>query len=313
MSDFFAKPYIREVFEKALPILVPDFHVKKLMNRNSSISGNSANIGFSLDQYFNLTQQYDYHSNVVSHFTSIKSLFSILNSESIRLYNLLNVNDPNEFMNVLPEEFHPYLKRKKQDVYIMSCVDFETLPEADKLKMWKKYGDNSKGVRVELEVIPNHKAQYCFLKSICYDHLDTSEFFSVIGHIKEKHNLYELDVSEMLYTPSLLHKESKWKQEMETRLLFYDKDPKGFNADYPNPKTPIFWDYSNRYNTLCRYYNIKLNDPKSIALIKIRKIELGKFHNQVGNSPLFDELRIHQAIRKAKRIGAQFGVTISEI
>lgn len=126
---------LQEVFEKSLPILFPDFNLNKLMNRNSKESGNSISIGFSLDQYFNLTEQYDYHTNVISHFTSIRSLFSILNSESIRLYKLLNVNDSNEFMNVLPETYHDTLKRKKQDIYIMSGVDFDALSHNNKLSM----------------------------------------------------------------------------------------------------------------------------------------------------------------------------------
>ena len=250
---------LQEVFEKSLPILFPDFNLNKLMNRNSKECGNSLSIGFSLDQYLNLTEQYDYHTNVISHFTSIRSLFSILNSESIRLYNLLNVNDPNDFMNVLPETYHDTLKRKKQDIYIMSGVDFDALSHNNKLRMWKEYGADNEGARIELEITPTDNQEYCFMKSICYDKLNTSEFFRVIERIKNKYHKHEIDVSQMLYTPSLLHKEPLWAQEMETRLLFYHKNPRRFNDDYPNPETPIIWDYSERRNTLCRYFQDKFN------------------------------------------------------
>lgn len=305
-------PAITEIYEKAFPKLFSNFNDAKIRSRGSSRGGNKLSISIGEDQFFNLTPNYDYPSKIISHFTSMSSLFSILNSESIRLYNLDNVNDNNEFLNVLPEKYHDRLKRKKEDIYILSGCDYEGLDEEVKHNMWNLYGNSNEGVRIRLKIEPNENCSYSFLKSVQYDPLDISQYLETISEIRLKYSLDEIDAIQPLLIPSLFHKSKRWALESEKRFVFYDKYPGKYYDDYSNPTTPIFVDYSQRNNCLCRYYNLPLNDPTAIALVTIDAIELGSRYKGDSYKPLLQELGFI-ALRKKERLGTQFQMAISKI
>ncbi|MES2480099.1 MAG: hypothetical protein V4561_13505 [Bacteroidota bacterium] len=85
------------------------------------------------------------------HLTSVQTLFSILNSRSIRLYNLHNSNDPKEFkysadlFNLSDLE----IDAGKNKIYTFS---FCPLSELNNNELWKKYGKSFSGVAILFKI-----------------------------------------------------------------------------------------------------------------------------------------------------------------
>ena len=102
-------------------------------------------------------------SKKLLHFTSVNALFSILNECSVRLYNLHNSNDKNEYnyaarelkhINRLNEnidnENSVIINNIKANSYVLSCTSIANLYKS---KFWKNYGDKGKGVAIEFEIM----------------------------------------------------------------------------------------------------------------------------------------------------------------
>ncbi len=308
-------PVIEAFYSEAYSLLFDNYNIRNITRRGYSSSANSFEITIPEAEYFNLTTDYDCTSNKISHFTSIRNLFSILNSESLRLYNLLNVNDANEFLEVLPSDKHEDLRRLKKHVFILSACDYNNLDEAEIFNMWRLYGHDGSGVRLELDIDIIDPEKSTFLKKVRYDRrLQIEKFALKVEEIRKRHDLEKIEYIKTLISPSFLHKAPKWKLENEIRLVHYNWDSREFREDHPNPATPFFKDYNPSTNTNCGYLNLKLNDLKSIATVRISKIELGKNYlnktDEIRN--LIEELSI-MSLRKKNRLGGTFQVAISEI
>ena len=111
-----------------------------------------------------LFQNTDYFyrgDEIFFHLTDIKALFSILNSRSIRMYNLHGSSDQTEFaysaslFNARQEE----IDARKDRLFTFS---FCPLSELSDLRMWQEYGCNFCGVAIVFELInqPIHWVNY---------------------------------------------------------------------------------------------------------------------------------------------------------
>lgn len=158
--------------------------------------GCGANSGPNLYGYFSrffkkYTQTPFYYKEKLelTHWTSLSNLFSIINNNEIRLYNLLNSDDPQEFnhrakiLGLSLDEID-YLK---QNYFTISFCAGENIGDQ---YLWKKYGRNYKGVAIKFSFIDNRDDWRNFFLSEVYYKLDHkfSAFQKKIKALKLKYN-----------------------------------------------------------------------------------------------------------------------------
>lgn len=177
-----------------------------------------------------LGTRYFYSSNKkVIHFTSLPILFSIINENALRLYNLHNSNDKNEYSYAAEklkdiykiqgrdnEKINGSINITKEYSFILSSTSHEAIK---KKSFWQNYGDNGKGVAIEFEIInPVEEWEYFYFSKVHYDKLSdfknlTKEWEKI--QIKNPHLFYEIDLNQFLS----LHKSHDWSEEVEIRIL----------------------------------------------------------------------------------------------
>jgi len=165
----------------------------------------------------------------ILHFTSLQTLYSIINEGNLRLYNLHNSNDPTEYRyaaSFLEEiyklqgfshaEYIELLNHTKQYSYIFSCTDISNVKNID---FWDKYGDKQKGVAIEFEIINNPSEwEFFYFAKVKYSQSDIfSELSSNWESIQRKNNhiTYKINLNQLLS----FHKSENWAKEEEIRLL----------------------------------------------------------------------------------------------
>lgn len=97
------------------------------------------------------------------HYTSIKTLFSIITNDELWLSNLKNSNDPNEFY-LTCDEYNAYVSKLGRDPYNGKPYVLEengiygntygisfTLVR-DNLSQWERYGDSLSGVSICFDI-----------------------------------------------------------------------------------------------------------------------------------------------------------------
>lgn len=278
-------------FNEAFSTLFEDGKIKDLTSSGFSSSSNHYNFSIQSNEYFNLTDDFEFKGNEISHFTSLRGLFAILNSESIRLYNLNNLNDPTEYSYALPNEYKEKLERKKSGIYILSACPYDEMSLSEKFNMWKSYGESGFGARLILEYEQGTKFDInsSFLKRVQYKKYNLERFIQAKKRIEIEENIPPIKFLDTIKTPCILHKNNQYEMEKEIRLVYlneYDDDALHICS---NPETPYFLEYSYTANRICKYYNLKLNDPNDFAKIRIKKIELGSKHSAKGE--IVDKLR----------------------
>jgi len=286
--DHISKRFFTEVFNSLF-----ETEMKCPLNSGFSSSGNSFEFSIPVADFFKYTNIYDLELKTVSHFTSLPVLFSILNSESIRLYNLDHVNDPHEYSYALPAKYSNKLNRQKSSLYIMSNCLFDEMSIAEKHKMWDGYGSKGLGVRLEIMILKG-KSKYSenvFTKKVSYSNLNIDKFLAAKQKLEQEENLDEIEFLKTLRAPCTLHKNPAYELEREVRLVYVNdgREDRVFSALY-NDSTPFYEDYSNNSKGISKYYNLKINDPKELAHVVINQIELGYKHK--GNNDLLYHLQM---------------------
>ena len=154
------------------------------------------------------------------HFTSYQVLLSILNYRNIRLYNLVNSNDSEEYLYAAKklnlDDIRKHRARK-------DCFTFSMCSEVEKANrtMWKNYTLPNLGVALGFEIKNNTSnwKNFYFTK-IRYGELEEIESFNIrLNHLKEKYSNCVFDVQ--LDHLMAFHKEKKnrWVNERELRIL----------------------------------------------------------------------------------------------
>ncbi|HAD98148.1 MAG TPA: hypothetical protein DCG19_12130 [Cryomorphaceae bacterium] len=155
------------------------------------------------------------------HFTSLEALMSIVNERSLRMYNLLGVNDQEEY-KYSAEGFNKYLRHDvdwvKEHSFSLSLTDHENLESEH---FWNsEYSSNGKGVAIELSFQNEQKDWEAFdISPVYYEkNPDTRVWLEELDKISK--------VKEVLgvqFDPSTVfgfHKvdSGKWNNEKEVRL-----------------------------------------------------------------------------------------------
>ncbi len=168
------------------------------------------------------------------HWTSIQNLLSIINNREIRLYNLLNSSDPDEFDYAAKalEISHNQINHSKNYFFTFSfCRSYDL---ANKY-LWNEYGKDYTGVAIEFEIINKPDLWENFMISQVYYKLPQFliDFILDLNVLCEKYPgiKTEIDLGKLIG----FHKKKRFNEENELRLSTY----------FPFESLEAYWKYCN--------------------------------------------------------------------
>jgi hypothetical protein len=269
---------VDEYTQTVLIHLFPNVNKQNSWSKECGISKNEFEISLTPESFLKCAPQYKPVSKSFLHFTSLRSLHSIINEMSIRMYNLKNVNDPNEISFSL-KNLHinkPELDRFRDRIYTLSLCEPNVLDSPNILNLWRLYGHDGWGVAIEFNIeFPKNQSQSKFLLAkIIYDKMKLKSFYEASKNFEIK-NKIKVKNSSLLVVPSCLHKSKYFEIENEVRLVF---DGEQF------PAIEVLKDdckYKNDFNTrneFVSYYNLGLykdNEVNGAPEISIKRIQIG--------------------------------------
>jgi hypothetical protein len=217
--------------------------------------------------------QYFYKGNKkFIHWTTIQNLMSVINYREIRLYNLHNSSDADEFNYAaehlkLPKESIDYAKE------FLYTFSFCKSSELDNPDLWQEYGKNYEGVAIEFEIVNNPKEWKSFMLSPIF--YEIPENFKKMVDELEEFKLKHPNASTNIDLGKLIafHKKPDFSKELEIRLATY----------YPFEK-------AEEYDTFCNtefrfdekrprvtdYFGLKLWVDNSSPWVKNEDIDLDR-------------------------------------
>jgi hypothetical protein len=163
----------------------------------------------------------------IVHYTTLQSFFEIINSESIRLYNSYNLNDPKEIEHGLKTLAFQYdinwLKDLKRNHFILSASKYDNLIKDD-FNLWRLYGNDGMGVGLVFEVPDNIKTwKGVNMSRVEYlsDQSNSSlskQFLDYHMDFQSKYKLFE-NIPSIIPLLATFKKDEIWKIENETRIV----------------------------------------------------------------------------------------------
>lgn len=211
------------------------------------------------------------------HFTSLKSLASILTEKSIRLYSANEMNDLSEINHYAKifEIEDRTIQQFKNEVFIMSCCSSSILKTEDELTLWRLYGNDGYGCGIIFEYNEDASDTNTHRYNINYID-DKQEKFELFFHkhveFNNKHSTCKINADKFILDLSVFHKSKHFKIEKEERL---------FCRKYLHEER--FWDFNSK-NKLVSYIKIpldysinkeRLDYARITPKIRIKKIIFG--------------------------------------
>jgi len=182
------------------------------MSFNARLS--NKNNAFSESQYY-----YKGEKKFV-HWTSVQNLMSIINYREIRLYNLHNSSDADEFVYSaeklkLGDNLIDYSKKY---LYTLSFCKASELANTD---LWKDYGNNYQGVAIEFEIVNNPNEWNNFMLSEVFYEIP-NDYLEMKRELNTFHKKYP-DAQTFIDLGKLIafHKKPDFSKELEVRLSTY--------------------------------------------------------------------------------------------
>ena len=283
---------------------VVSFIKNKAFLTNLKFSSNSNNIYFEenktgisgFENQFFITLFGEFKDTKICRYTSLDTLYSMLNFTSFRMNGLVGMNDKSEVNYVdnylngtqkpLDKEHHTTISAINRR-YITSCT---TENNKDNLTMWRLYAEDSKGVCLTFSTIKANLNDHVLLQKVKYADSDGSrpelDFLkAIIDAIVFKTGF-----------PFRFRKLGIWKHffksyeysiEDEVRLMVID--------DRTIPTINSGWVLTYTHSILNPFIDFLLNDSK--FPVKLNEIMLGpKCPEQVIN-----KVQIEEMIRRIKR------------
>ncbi|WP_228236965.1 DUF2971 domain-containing protein [Allomuricauda sp. M10] len=172
------------------------------------------------NQAFSEGQYYFKGEKKFIHWTSVQNLMSIINYREIRLYNLHNSSDSEEF-SYAAEKLNIDKNRvdySKKYLYTLSFCKATELANED---LWKEYGKNYQGVAIEFEIVNNPNEWDNFMLSEVFYEIP-QDFLAMENELKIFHEKYPnartfIDLGKLI----AFHKKPDFSKELEVRLSTY--------------------------------------------------------------------------------------------
>jgi len=202
---------------------------------------------------------------LVYRYTSLETLFVMLNKGSYRMSGIVGMNDKSEidyFDTKCPIDSGTTI-RELNETYISSCSYLK-----DDLTMWRLYGDDAKGVCLEFEIISSDdrtsdkRYNNFILAPVNYAEGGEHKALKMLKALSEaKVRFAELNKWKHFFKPS------NYKDEQEIRLMFID------NGRYDNGVINRDWVKTWTHSIINPIVDFKLN---SLGLpIQLKRIILG--------------------------------------
>lgn len=257
---------------------------------------------------------YFFKCNEILHFTSLKNFISITNEKSIRLYNLNNSNDPEEYSYINDKIKEFYLKQGKNNEdlkekgeyvknnsYILSCT---SINEINNPKFWEDYADNGRGIAIIFKIRNNKECwRSSYLSEVKYDNLENwQQFNDELHNLVEKYPLHDFKFEfDQIFS---FHKnEEKYSWEKEIRLLcqpeIHDFNPLKKMIKYDINKSnklvkylilPLYAE-SNTDENNCNDYSNRLKHLDLQPFLEIKEIFISN-RFAIGDKNLYDSIDI---------------------
>jgi hypothetical protein len=162
---------------------------------------------------------YYYHDELkFVHWTSIENLVSIINNQEIRLYNLINSDDEQEFeYSAKALDLDDRRIRLIKENYF--TFSFCKKNELNNPHLWKTYGKDFSGVAIEFSIVnkPENWSSYLVSK-ISYEFPDVfAAYQKDINILKRKYN-NEIELDFDIWRFAGFHKAELYQPENEVRL-----------------------------------------------------------------------------------------------
>jgi len=240
------------------------------------------------------------------HYTSVDSLFNILNSKNLRLYNLNNLNDPNELRFALSKTGItkdminiPFYQRS---MFLTSFCSYDMEKHNEDYNMWRLYGHDGNGVGLvfQIENISDKWNDVYFGKvhygdsNITFENLKA---FIAFHHEFNNENKILQNYPHWIPIMCMLHKNEVWQIENEYRLFaFCPFDEYSFKSSPHIKNTLMYNDINHNINNKAKrtaYTSIPLNieEKRQEYSQKLKHIE-GGFESLLSSFPHFKLKRI---------------------
>lgn len=226
--------------------------------------------------------QYDPKSTRFVHFTSLRAFYSMLNENSIRLYNLINVNDPNEYDfyvdGMLQDSDSENIKR---NTFVFSLCGLGVLESDNILNLWRLYGDGGLGVAIEFDIEIKECGTLCnyFLGKILYHKSDVTAFMNKNSDFESRVGK-KVKLEKLVRVPACFHKNPYYSIEEEVRLMTFNDMSVGLSK-FLSQHSDYRMEYNSRYE-LVVYQKLYLGPQSQFSYkpqINIRKVHLGFRHS----------------------------------
>jgi len=298
------------IYNDCLPLLFPDFDPNKVNQSGGGYSSDIFQFRIPPSALYSATSKYNYSESYFEHFTSLKSLISILNSNKLRMYNMVHLKDSSEFLHATPKELHNKLSIRKKKIYIISGVNTTNMIDYEQFNLWEKYGEQGFGAKLKFEFdftrLANHFGDV-FLKQVVYEKLQLNSFLRAIEKIENEEDI-TIEYGEILDGAGILHKHPQYTLEREVRLAFFNETVNDSINITTKLDSNYFEDYSYSSKKVSKYRNLHLNDENETVGVKLIGVELGYKHKSNSdiysliNNLCFVNHRIYAGISKLENI-----------
>lgn len=226
----------------------------------------------------------------ICRYTTVNTIFSMLNYMSFRMNGLVGMNDKSEVNYVdtyfkgiekpLIEEHHSRISALNRR-YITSCA---SINKKDDLTMWRLYADDSKGVCLTFDVNTKRTNDHVLIQKVKYadkngKHPELEYILTLQNRISNVLGFYfqfrKLGIWKHFFKPY------EYEIEDEVRLMVIDDDK--------IPKIKTDWVLTFTHNILNPIIDFQLNS--SVFPIQLKEIMLGpKCPEQEINKVQFEEM-----------------------
>ena len=208
------------------------------------------------------------------HYTSLKTLYSIIANDELWLSNLKNSNDPNEFY-LTCDEYNAYINSLGQDPYngkpyvleengiYGSTYGLSFTLAGDNLSQWERYGDSLKGVSICFDIE--------LMQKILEEKYDFSFDFDAVKYTEEeKIKFIENKIKNINWDNFQGCPVAKWTMEGIYFIDHYNQAQMLFKKEpfYIEQEYRLFFDptyYSFFYETFMKHPSPRLAESKEKA------------------------------------------------
>jgi len=219
------------------------------------------------------------------HYTKYSTLIKILSNYSLKYGDFTNTNDPTEFYRLSGVPYSDYTIKfgskdlfdsfyKKVNMYkpISLSIDVEGREGWQIPIMWAHYGDNHKGICIEIDYDKLHFSECEVFCRVKYTNGIPQHFF--LENAKNDDNNFDQIIDEYILKNRellLFTKETTWKFEQEFRIISY----KGEYLNIKDAITGIYFGLKNSKNDKKVKKIEKILKDSDISLYNLRMSDNG--------------------------------------